>query len=279
MFRTTRHRIGQRSHVLDLVFTLDEYAVSEITTTAGLGKSDHCILIFDLKVDGCLNVTDGGRKYIYDKADYLSMWAKLNDIDWSSEFSVKSVEESWTFFRAKLLDVFERYTPKRKQHVRQKAQPWIDSKTLKLIKEKHKQFRKWREMSSSKNCNKYSILEVEEQRLRYTRASNQSRWYCRKAVSEYEKYIASGVKKNAKGFWSYVKSKTTTRESVASLNTPEGSKTDSDQEKAEILQTFFSSVFTRESLENMPVPQQFNFDFPLSDIKVTSGDVFELLSK
>ena len=91
--------------------------------------------------------------------------------------------------------------------------------------------------------------------------------------------IASAVKKNAKRFWSYVKSKTTTRESVSSLVKPDGSKPESDLEKDEILQTFFSSVFTQEDMENMPLLSQVDFDSPLNDIKFTSEDVYELLSK
>ena len=42
---------------------------------------------------------------------------------------------------------------------------------------------------------------------------------------------------------------------------------------------FISLVFTREDLENMPLPSQVEFDSPLNDIEFTSEDVYELLSK
>ena len=189
----TRHRIGQHSNTLDLVFTFDEYAIKEITISAGVGKSDHCTLIFYMKVGGLLNANDRDSKYLYDKADYFAMNAKLCDIDWSSEFSTRSVEESWTFFTSKLLEVFDCYTPKakRKKTVNQRRKPWTNNKALELIREKHRQNRKWREKLSAKHCNKYSLVEIEEQRLCYTRASNQSRWYCRKAGSQFESYSFS----------------------------------------------------------------------------------------
>lgn len=98
-------------------------------------------------------------------------------------------------------------------------------------------------------------------------------------MSSYEKYIASGVKKNARAFWSYVNSKITTRESVCNLTKPDGSKTETDQEKAEVLQDFFSSVFTKEDLQDIPLPSDVEFDTPLDDIQITSGDVFELLRR
>ena len=41
----TRYRCGQRSNILDLVFTRREETISGITTSAAIGKSDHCTLI------------------------------------------------------------------------------------------------------------------------------------------------------------------------------------------------------------------------------------------
>ena len=41
----TRHRFGQQSNVLDLVFTSEEDTIPFVETTAGIGKSDHCTLI------------------------------------------------------------------------------------------------------------------------------------------------------------------------------------------------------------------------------------------
>ena len=70
------------------------------------------------------------------------------------------------------------------------------------------------------------------QRLRYTRARNQARWACRKAVQNFESRIASESKQCPKAFWSYVKSKTTVRESVANLTKSDGSTTSSSKEES-----------------------------------------------
>ena len=48
-------------------------------------------------------------------------------------------------------------------------------------------------MQKGQNTFKCSLVEIEEQRLRYTRASNQSSWYCRKAVSQFENCIVSAI--------------------------------------------------------------------------------------
>ena len=54
------------------------------------------------------------------------------------------------------------------------------------------------------------------------------------------------AKINPKAFFQYVSSKTTNREPIANLVDAEGNLTASEQEKAEVLKDFFSSVFTRE---------------------------------
>ena len=40
---------------------------------------------------------------------------KLSDIDWPTEFTARSMEDSWVFFRNVLNDVVYRYTPKKKK--------------------------------------------------------------------------------------------------------------------------------------------------------------------
>lgn len=113
----------------------------------------------------------------------------------------------------------------------------------------------------------YQTRNGDDRKL-YCRASNQAKLMCRRAVKYMEKNIASGVKENPKIFWSYVKSKSTLRESVASLHKHDGSTTTNDTEKAQVLQEFFVSVFTHEDLQTMPVP-----DFNLSICTNRSGDL------
>ena len=44
----TRYREGQRTNVLDLVFTNRDDIINEIVTSAGIGKSDHFSLIINM---------------------------------------------------------------------------------------------------------------------------------------------------------------------------------------------------------------------------------------
>ena len=166
----------------------------------------------------------------------------------------------------------------------------MDTKTLvrekhtqyRKLQEKHTQYRKLQEKHTQyrklqdrvQNRSRYSSSEVDAQHLRYARARNHARWACRKAVSTFERHIASGTKKCPKAFWSYVKSKTTVHESVANLTKQDGSTITSNREKADVLQDAFTSVFTQENMEDMPTPPEIDFDTPLTDFEISSEEVY-----
>jgi len=63
---------------------------------------------------------------------------------------------------------------------------------------------------------------------------------------DYEVRLANGVKSSPKAFWYYVNSKLKTRPSVESLKLADGGEAATDQEKANTLNSYFSSVFTNE---------------------------------
>ena len=46
----TRVKEGQRPSMLGLIFTNEEYMIDTIEVTSPLGKSDHVILLFELKL-------------------------------------------------------------------------------------------------------------------------------------------------------------------------------------------------------------------------------------
>ena len=57
--------------------------------------------------------------------------------------------------------------------------------------------------------------------------------------------------------------------SVTNLKRDDSSVTESDQEKAEVLNDFFASVFTRENQDEMPTMNDKEFDKPLIQNNIT----------
>ena len=66
------------------------------------------------------------------------------------------------------------------------------------------------------------------------------------ARKRYEKGVADLVKENPKAFWAYVNSKTKMRSGISDLKDENGTMCSSDADKANILNNFFASVFTKE---------------------------------
>ena len=124
---------------------------------------------------------------------------------------------------------------------------------------------------------KYKSTRTYYDRERYLKAKNTLRSLTRRLRLDFESEIANDIKSEPKKFWAYVKSKTKTRNKIPSLQKEDGSKASSASEKAEVLNNFFSSVFTDEDMESLPdddVP--FLGDF-LNSFVITEEAVYKKL--
>ena len=94
---------------------------------------------------------------------------------------------------------------------------------------------------------------------------------------DYEYKLASNRSVNVKQFWKYVNSRLKTHPSISALKRPDNSVTNSDQEKSELFNDFFASVFTKETpLSSCPF--QLDSDvLPLSNIAITPYVVYVIV--
>ena len=102
----------------------------------------------------------------------------------------------------------------------------------------------------------------------YAKARNKVKWLVKKEKREREKEIAQTSKSNPKNFWKYVNSKRKTASGIAELHTKTDDSTfvaESDEDKAEVLSDFFSSVLTKEPGGELPNLRPREFKFKSSD--------------
>ena len=117
----------------------------------------------------------------------------------------------------------------------------------------------------------------------FCRARNQVRHITRKAKIAFEKSIANDVKDNPKKFWQYTKSKTKTRSKIPDLETKDQDgrtqTAETSEEKAEVLKSYFSSVFTKEPDGELPEFKDREVDKKLENLEITTEDVKKKLDK
>lgn len=261
----TRHRVGQRANTLDLVFTNSEELVSDLKVEAPLGKSDHFSLLITLSVTA--SKTEKKSKRNFRKMNTTIVKDILGKIDWKKNLEEKNVNDSWNYIKEQINCAIEKSTPMTNSSGK-KGKPWMNPETLTVVREKHKQFRKW-----------HKSEEKDEKTIAYKKANNKARKACRKANKAYERKIAEESKKNPKLFYSYANSKMKSKSGIADLTKEDGSKTKTDEEKAELLNKFFQSVFTIENDSQLPYFEDYEYENITEDIDFSIDTIKKLLAK
>ena len=165
----------------------------------------------------------------------------------------KNVEESWDSFINQISGCIEKHIPLKKVNLNRKRQRWVDTVCLANVKTEHKAW------------NRYVHTQDRSDYLKYCKARNQCTKVTRSAKKKFERSIIKNVKIDSKGFWGYVREKTKSRTTVADLKDSNGEIISCDSEKADLLNTFFASVFVNEPPGELPL-----FDIRYQGTPVTS---------
>jgi hypothetical protein len=263
----TRFRANQSPSLADLILTCDENLINDVMHRAPVGKSDHVVLQFNIEC--CADERTHSEKYIYHKGDYTAMNNRLEQICWEDELNrCTTVDEMCGFVTKEVQQAIQKYIPTAKSRTsRRKRKPlWMDRQTSKAIKRKNKA---WSRFSSNRDPSEYTV---------YARHRNAATTACREAKQSFEKRLSCEVSENPKAFWRYVSSKTKTRTGIGDLVKDDDTLTVSDHEKAEVLNRFFCSVFTKEDSGSIPTLERRNYISPLEDFHFSEKDVMDLLS-
>ena len=149
-----------------------------------------------------------------------------------------SLTEAWETLTEKLIKLVEEYVPVSKvSNGADRKNPYVNRQSLIAIKKKHT---KWQKFLHNKTDHNYT---------QYKMARNNVISELRRSKYSYEKDLASKIKTDNKLFWSYVRSKIKTKSNIGQMESPDGNYTNDNQEKAEILNSYFASVFEMEGLK------------------------------
>ena len=238
--KPTRHRQGEKPNILDLVLVNDDQLISEIEHVDSVGKSDHDVLMFQMYSAKQEIQKEIKYRFNLNKGNYDKMRKIITDIDWD-KMEREGVNDEWLFIKEKILSAMESCIPKVKLNKTKTCKPiWMTPKILRKVKTKYKSFKRYLESQSSQSYKKYII------------ARNKCSKEIKKMRKKYEQNIANGAKKNPKNFWKYVQEQTKANTGVQVLKNIDGSLSNTDKLKANTLNSFFSSVFTREDTSSIP---------------------------
>ena len=254
--------------ILDLVLSLSENDISSIEINPGLGKSDHKTLSWNYllstdRKENTLKVPD------FRKADFNKLRELMKNVNWECMANLNA-EEAWVKFKNIIQEGVEMYVPF-KQFREINKPMWMTTEILRGIKAKKKLWRKHRtekdKFEKSKYWAKYKTLEKEvHTKIRIQKAS-------------FEDNIAVDIKNNPKKFYSYVRSKNKTKEGIGPLLSDSGQLVETDNEMVQILNNFFSSVFTIEDMSKVPNEIMPVASETLDNINCTLDDVAKGLQK
>ena len=258
------YRAQQHPNTLDLIITNEEGMVDNLSLSAPVGKSHHVCIHFDFT-----SYTEAPSRHVpkfrFHKGDYTGMREEAQKLTWYSTDD-DTLEEKWHIFKNNVKYLMDKFIPKSRPN--QKKRPiFMNTKATEEIKEKKKTFQRWRETCNPRDYKKY------------TKARNQVKWECRRAERDFEQKLALESKQNPKAFYRYAQSKLKTRSAISQLLQNDGSLTTSDKDKANVLNSFFTSVFTREDMTNMPEQPEQHPVKEMDSIVFTLCDVAKKLER
>ena len=233
------------NNILDLVFVSDRNLIDNLAVGENIGESDHNIIRFDL-------ITNSKKKENstlmpnFNLANFDQIRSKLRLVNWEHEFVDADTNEKWVRLRDHLKHLTTEHVPKKKIRSVNKSQPkWYNGEIGSKITEKKLAARLLKHNDSEENLQEYRIKRDSVKRE------------IRKKKRETEIEIANNCRNNPKDFFRYFAGKTTCKSNVGPLVDDSGRPTDDDKDISEILNRYFSSVFTEENMENLPTPHRF----------------------
>ena len=249
-----------KGNTLDLVLTNCPDKVILIEDGGTLGKSDHCIINMELQIKVC-KVSSNHKRPNWSKADTIGIKKFLAGIIWQQVFQEKNLEECWQSFKQIIHEAVEKYVPLSTSKPRNQPK-WLSREIIRLVRRKKRAWKNWKSHGSQENMAKYKELQK-----KVTTG-------IRNAKRKMEQNLASKKNGNATDFARYIKSKTKSNTNVGPLRGENGGLITEEKEMAQLLNKYFTSVFTQEDTASIPVRGE-ETEAKFSSFKFTEKKIHE----
>ena len=234
-------------NILDLVLASNPSLISTINTVAGM--SDHEAILFDINMNPTRNNKPPHKVFSYRSADWESL--KSNCTELTKHYFDRNpdnldVNSNWDFFHQNYTKLMSQSIPshmtKQKHHL-----PWITRSIIRLQRKRDKAHSQAKKTKRNKHWEKFKQLRKE---------------VTKEVANSYSSYInnviGESLTTNPKQCWSFIRKNKTENLGIPSLKVNDMVKT-TDSDKADALNDYFKSVFTKEQL---PIPTKGPSPFP-----------------
>src|SRR6267154_3383936 len=255
---------------LDLVLSSDDSIVQNLQVGEPFESSDHQVIRLEL-VCKKRALEKNLKIYDYFKADYNEIRKYAKSLNWDSinESDINGVDEIWSKIKLNLMDIRDKFINVKKKS-KNKCK-WVTKRVTRFRNAKKKAWNNYI------NSGKDSLLyEVYKKKLKVSMNENKT------AKHNFEEKLANNIKNDSNSFYAYVGSKKRANNKVGPLRDNCKNILNSNVENANLLNTYFSSVFTLENLNSIPTPIEVfsgNDDQALTNIHITEDIVFGKLNK
>ena len=170
--------------------------------------------------------------YNFRCANYEVITSILKEIDWYTEFEkCNTIDDMTSVFYDIINTAIDKNVPKHTTKPND-SPPWFNKSLRKLLAEKNKLRIKYRKYNNPRDKIEFNILRDRCHKL------------CKKLQSQYIKGIETGIAKNPKVFWRYIKDKRNNRSFLPAVMHMGDKVANTGADIANLFATTFSSVYT-----------------------------------
>ena len=259
----TRFRINNDPSLLDLIFTRTKYEVVDIKYNPALGKSDHIVMNFNVRVNRLQRREVESVKRNYNKANYNKISSVFSEINWEVIFHNKSTNDCYEKLIEIHNDLVEMYVPFKRVKEPVNKQRWLDEPVIGAIRNKHRSWKKFLNDRTEENMKLFNI------------ARNRATTIKRKAKQDFEERTVLNFKGDRRNFYAYVRSRNNVNSGVGTVLKVDGSLTTNDSETANVMNIEFQKVFVKEQQVDDIASCIGNNKFDM----ITDVEIFDAISK
>lgn len=248
------------NNILDLLIVSHLNLVRCFEIHEPIGNSDHNTVKFTINIENkiynnCMKIPD------FKKANFKGFKDSLSNCDWDAILT-GNTNIMWESFQQIFKEKEKVFVPYKMKGTLPNSKPrWWNNEIRNSLTNRNRAYKLWKTSPSEENNNSYIFCRRNCKRL--------IRYYKR----NFEINIARESKINPKKFYNYVNNKSSIKESIGPLLDNNGNLKSNNADVANILNNFFSSVFTKENLEYVPNMEDIR-DFHADNI-LDTFEIFE----